>query len=236
MTIRYNIIATNKCGSTILQKVLGCIFGDSKSKTIFNNHNVVTHGEAEYMFSRNTELIDDKIHADDKFVCVPRNPVSMSVSMFYSYAYTHPQNKNQTKKQYKESRLKNQETGLEKYVEQAMKRNSRKIERIFDSKVDKTLIPYELMISNFELFLHQLLDSLNMLHRYEQVYAEHKSDFKPIEDKSDQIVSGKYKGHKRTTDINEWKTKFDKKTLNHYIKMYPIVKTYENYLKSLDIN
>ena len=31
------------------------------SKAIFNNHNVVTHGEAEYMFSRNTELIDDKI-------------------------------------------------------------------------------------------------------------------------------------------------------------------------------
>ena len=113
MTIRYNIIATHKCGSTILKKVLSCIFGDTKSKTLFDNHNVVTHEEAEYMFCRDTELIDDKIHANDKFVCVPRNPVSMSISMFYSYAYTHPQNKNQTKKQYKESRLKNQETGFD---------------------------------------------------------------------------------------------------------------------------
>jgi hypothetical protein len=234
-TTRYNIIATNKCGSTVLHKILRNILEEIPEKT------VVTIGGVEYMFSRTTDYVDDENYINtegvyNKFICIPRNPISMSISMFYSYAYTHGRNKNQTLEQYEEQRLSKQEMGLEKFVEKALGRNSRKIKRIFESKVDKTIIPYELMVSNFELFLQQFLDSLNMLDRYEEAYARWKDDFKPIQDKSEDIVSGDYSGHRRTTDINEWKEKFDEETINRYIKIYPMIVEYEEYLKSLNIN
>lgn len=238
---RYNVIAPHKCGSTILNKILQEILGEptvrSGTRGIFrkvdSTNSAVEHESVEYRFSR---LMPEDHQSQDKCIFIPRNPISMSISMFYSYAYTHAKPHNSmSEEEWQKRCAKRQKMGCEKFVEECISRNCAKIKELFDSDCDKTIIPYELMVSNFELFLQKFLESLNLTDYYDETFHKFKGDFGPIEDKSDDIVAGNYKGHKRTTDINEWQSKFDEATLSRYMDKHSIIKEYHDYVQSFNL-
>lgn len=230
---RYNIIAPHKCGSSILGTILQKIFEKKGNAWTVNSINSAgEHESVEYRFSRR---IPKDLQGQDKCIFIPRNPLAVSISMFYSFAYTHSKPSHSTLEEWQESRSEKQKMGCEKFVEECISRNCKKIKELLDSDCNKTIIPYELMVVNFELFLQKFLDSLNLSDFYGETFNVFKERFQSIEDKSDDIVLGNYTGHRRTTDINEWQSKFNETTLSRYMDEYPIIKEYHDYIQSLNL-
>jgi len=93
------------------------------------------------------------------------------------------------------------------------------------------ILPYELMVSNFKSFLMELLQALDMMSAYNTTLTLWEKEFSPIEDRSDLIVAGETKSHKRTTDIYEWKKKLDDDFLVSLLKECPFISEYDDYLK-----
>jgi hypothetical protein len=238
---RYNIIAPHKCGSSILKQVLrriferkgyACTVKRGYAWTVNSINSAGEHESVEYRFSRR---IPEDLHGQSKCIFIPRNPLAISISMFYSFAYTHLKPEEMTEKRWQNFQAKQQKMGCEKFVEKCISTNCKKIKGIFNSDRDKTIIPYELMVVNFELFLQKFLDSLNLSDFYGETFNVFKERFQPIEDKSDDIVLGNYKGHRRTTDINEWQSKFNETTLSRYMDKYPMIKEYHDYIQSFNL-
>jgi hypothetical protein len=112
---------------------------------------------------------------------------------------------------------------------------SNKIKRFwnFPTTNSKTILPYELMVSNFSKFLKELLQVLDMTSAYDKIYEKWKESFTPIKDQSDLIEAGKIKTHKRTTDIYEWKKKLSNEEQNNLISEFPFIQQYDDFLNKL---
>jgi len=234
---KYIVYAPHKCGSTITNTILADIFNlpkrllMSQEKTINNDT-----GEAKLQFERVVNLkkpanID---FIKDNFIFIPRNPIGITMSMFYSFGYTHKCPACLTEKQFELKRQKIQKEGLHNYIKNNISRQSTKIEKFWNlPTTNKTILPYELMVNDFGKFLKELLQALDMNSVYDKTYEKWKESFTPIKDKSDLIEAGKLKTHKRTTDIHEWKKKLSNEEQSKLLSEFPFIQQYDDFLNKL---
>jgi len=194
-------------------------------------------GEAKLQFERFINLrkpanID---FIKDNFIFIPRNPIGISISMYYSFGYTHNRPRHLSQEKWEMERQKIQKAGLTDYINQMVPRESRKIQNFWDLPTtnSKTILPYELMVSNFSKFLKELLQALDMTSAYDKTYDKWKGSFSKIEDKSGLIVTGQSKDHKRTTDIHEWKKKLSGEEQSKFLSEFPFIQQYDNFLNNL---
>lgn len=233
---KYIIYSPHKCGSTVISKILTNIFNLPKvpiKETTINNDS----GEAKLQFLRLMQLNKPENPIDlnkDDFIFIPRNPIGITISMFYSFGYTHQCPAGSTQEQFESRRQKIQKEGLVNYINRVTPINSKKIEKFWNLPVtNKVTLPYEFMIGNFSEFLKELLQTLDMASVYDKTYEKWKDSFAPIEDKSDLIEAGKLKTHKRTTDVYEWKKKLSNEELSKLLSRSPFVQQYDDFLNKL---
>lgn len=218
----------HKTGSTVLEKILYSI-SESKinKKTYIINEPT---NQTEVHFTRNStdyQLYD----VNDSFIFVIRNPVSICVSKFYSYGYTHVKPPHQKLDDFLKHRELIVSLGLTKFVELNLNDLCDTIENIMNLQYKNLIIlPYELMVTNFDNFIFNLLTFMKVEHLQKPIVSQWSGEFKPIRDLSSKIVAGKSTSHKRTTDIYDWKKKLDEGTLNEYFTKYPVIERYEQFL------
>jgi hypothetical protein len=192
-------------------------------------------GEAKLQFQQLIRLPDAESRIDFNkydFIFIPRNPIGITMSMYYSFGYTHKCPTHITQEQFELKQQKIQKTGLHNYIENNISIQSTKIENFWNLPMtSKTILPYEFMLDNFSKFLKELLQALDMTSVYDKTYEKWKGSFAQIEDKSDLIEAGKLKVHKRTTDIYEWKKKLDEDFLASLLKECPFISEYDKHLK-----
>lgn len=222
---RYIIYAPHKCGSSVLRRITA----DITNVNIKPDKDFIVQtdrGEAKLHFSRKLEL-NQKFTEEDRFVFIPRNPISMCISGYYSFGYTHKQPRNLSEDKFIRQRKRIQQMGLEKFIESRISYECRTIENIlcFDYS-SKTIIPYELMITNFSDFLNHYLTAIDASSSYQSIYSIWHKKFNAIEDQSNLIESGALKTHKRTTDIYEWKKKLDQNKLQNILEQHPVINEY----------
>jgi hypothetical protein len=219
---RYIIYAPHKCGSSVLQRITS----GATNVNIQPDKDFIIQtdrGEAKLHFSRKLDL-NQKFTEEDRFVFIPRNPISICISAYYSFGYTHRKPSRLSDAQFMRWRGKIQKAGLEGYVNNNIKDRCISIQNIlgFDCN-NKTIIPYELMITNFSDFLKNYLTAIDMSSSYQSAHSKWNSEFDPIVDQSDLIESGEIKTHKRTTDIYEWKKKLNQTKLQNILEEYPVI-------------
>lgn len=231
---KYIIYAPHKCGSSIVSKILKSIFDLPRLNMA---EDIVVNNDSGLMKLRFERVINPRKpvgvnFANDNFIFIPRNPTGITISMFYSFGYTHTCPQHITEEQFYLKRQKIKSLGLDGFIENNLAKQSRKIEQFWNlPATNKVILPYELMVSNFKSFSMELLQALDMMSAYNTTLTRWEKEFSPIEDKSDLIVTGKIKPHKRTTDIYEWKKKLDEDFLVSLLKEYPFISEYDNYLK-----
>ena len=236
---KYIIYAPHKCGSTIIGKILTDIFNlperlpMSQEKTINNDV-----GEVKLQFERfiNLKKPANIDFIKDNFIFIPRNPIGITISMYYSFGYTHNWPRHlYTEEEFNLERQAIQKAGLTDYVNKIIHRESRKIQSFWGLPTtnSKTILPYELMLSNFSKFLKELLQALDMASAYDKTYDKWKGSFSKIEDKSELIVTGQSKDHKRTTDIHEWKKKLSDEEQGKLLSRLPFIQQYDHFLNNL---
>ena len=233
---KYIVYAPHKCGSTITSRILTDIFNLPKrlgKETTINNDS----GEAKLQLLRVMQLNKPENPIDlnkDDFIFIPRNPIGITISMFYSFGYTHKCPAGFTQEQFESKRQKIQKEGLANYINRVTPINSKKIEKFWNLSVTKkTILPYEFMIEDFSRFLKDLLQALDMTSVYDKTYEKWKDSFAPIEDKSNLIEAGKLKTHKRTTDVYEWKKKLSNEEQSELLSRSPFVQQYNDFLNKL---
>lgn len=231
MTNKYLIIAPHKSGSTIFQRILRDITtsrtpeAETKSKPA---HFVLKTDdrEIEIEFTRHLNFIDTRDTATS-LVLFTRNPLATCISMYYSFGYTHGKPDHMTDEFFKKWRDNIVNSTLEQYVESKLRVQVKKLNTILDPKLnDKLVLSYELMITNFGECLKQFLDYIQMPQLYESTYKRWNKEFNKIEDRSDEIVKGGLKVHKRTTDIHEWRKKLSPEFIDKMLHQYPAIRKY----------
>lgn len=234
---KYIVYAPHKCGSTVTNTILTDIFNlperllMSQEKTINNDI-----GEAKLQFERVVNLkkpanID---FIKDDFIFIPRNPIGITISMYYSFGYTHRRPQGRSEEEWKNKRQEIQDKGLHGNIKSNLKQQVNKIENFWNfPTANKTILPYEFMIEDFSKFLKELLQALDMNYVYDKTYEKWKESFAPIEDKSDLIEMDNLKTHKRTTDINEWKKKLSNEEQSKYLSEFPFIQQYDDFLNKL---
>jgi len=240
---KYVIYAPHKCGSTVLNTILTDTFNlptrMQMGKEITAN---TDYDKVKLQFERVIAFDKPKSPIDfnkDNFIFIPRNPIGIAISMYYSFGYTHncPRHLKSAKERERfHLRRENiQNLGLHEFVNRNTRIESNKIKRFWDFPTtnSKTILPYELMVSNFSKFLKELLQVLDMTSAYDKIYEKRKGSFCQIKDKSDLIVDGKLKAHKRTTDIYEWKKKLSNEEQNNLISESPFIQQYDDFLNKL---
>lgn len=231
---RYRIYAPRKCGSSVIRRMTADITSVKiLPDRIFPISTDI--GNAELHFSRDFNF-NKQIPKEEHLIFIPRNPISMCISAYYSFGYTHKQPVGMSEDEFLNFRNRIRKQGLETFIEKVVGKQSELIKSILDyNHNNQTIIPYELMVSNFSDFLKQYLDALNMSNLYQTVYSKWNENFKPIRDKSDLIVSGEYKAHKRTTDINEWRKKLESNLIRDILERYPVIGDYLELLSTYNI-
>lgn len=236
---KYIIHAPHKCGSTIVSKILKSVFDLPRIKV---GEDIVVNNDSGLMKLRFERLINPANPAklvgvnlaNDNFIFIPRNPIGITISMFYSFGYTHKCPAGFTQEQFESKRQKIQKEGLANYINRVTPINSKKIEKFWNlPATNKVILPYEFMIGNFSEFLKELLQTLDMASVYDKTYEKWKYSFAPIEDKSDLIEAGKLKSHKRTTDIYEWKKKLSNEEQSKLLSEFPFIQQYDDFLNKL---
>jgi hypothetical protein len=194
-------------------------------------------GEAKLQFERSVNLKkpDNIDFIKDNFIFIPRNPIGLTISMYYSFGYTHDCPGHLTKEEFNLKRQVIQKQGLADYINEMIPRQSRKIQRFWDLPTtnSKTILPYELMVSNFSKFLKELLQAIDMTSAYDKTYDKWKGSFRPINDQSDLIETGKIRTHKRTTDIHEWKKKLSDEEQGKLLSRFPFIQEYDDFLNEI---
>jgi len=235
---KYVIYIPHKCGSTIINKILKQVFNlphlmDGKSVTINTDS-----GKAKLHFERFIRPNIPKNPVDykkDDFIFIPRNPIGIIISMYYSFGYTHSCPRHLTEEKFNLIRQGIQKQELTDYINKNVPRQSSKIQSFWDLPTtnSKTILPYELMVSNFSKFLKELLQALDMTSAYDKTYEKWKGSFRQINDKSDLIETGKIRTHKRTTDIYEWKNKLSNEEQIKLLSRFPFIQQYDDFLNNL---
>jgi hypothetical protein len=194
-------------------------------------------GEAKLQFERvvNLKKPTNIDFIKDNFIFIPRNPIGITISMYYSFGYTHCCPKNLTEEKFNLKRQAIQKAGLTNYVNKRISSQLKKIKSFWDLPTtnSKTILPYELMIDNFSKFLKELLQALDMTSAYDKTYDKWKKSFAKIEDKSNLIETGKIKTHKRTTDIHDWKKKLSHEKQIELLSRFPFIQQYDDFLNNL---
>lgn len=236
---KYIVYAPHKCGSTIISKILADLLSltnchlPPRQEIIFNNDS----NKAKLQFEQMIQLPKPASNVDfnkDDFIFIPRNPIGISISMFYSFGYTHNCPPHRTEEEFNANRKKIQNLGLHQFVKQNAETQFNKIEGFWNfPTANKTILPYEFMVDNFSKFLKELLQSLDMVSAYDKIYKKWKTSFNQIEDKSDLIVIGESKDHKRTTDIHEWKKKLSNEERSKYLSRFPFIQQYDDFLNEI---
>ena len=231
---KYIIYAPHKCGSSILRKMTA----DITNVNIKPDKEFIIQtdrGEAQLHLFRKFKF-SQKNQEEDRLICIPRHPISICISGYYSFGYTHRCPPQFTEVEFARRRKKTQHIGLEGFIENNIKKACKITEHTLHSNYNnKTVIPYELMITNFSDFLKNYLTAINMTSSYQSAYSKWNSEFCPIADRSDLIESGTLKTHKRTTDIYEWKKKLDQNKLQNILKEYPIINEYCELLSTYNL-
>jgi len=235
---KYIIYAPHKCGSTIISKILTDIFNlpnlleANQEKTINNDV-----GEAKLQFQRvvNFKKLTNIDFIKDDFIFIPRNPIGITISMYYSFGYTHRRPKGRSEEEWKNKRQAIQGKGLHGNIKSNLNHQVNKIKNFWNypTKNNKTILPYEFMIEDFSGFLKELLQTLDMTSAYDKTYEKYEDSFSPIEDKSDLIESSNLKTHKRTTDIHEWKKKLSNEEQSKLLSEFPFIQQYDDFLNKL---
>ena len=236
---KYVIYAPHKCGSTILNIILSDIFNlpirmqPGKEITVNTDYDKV-----KLQFERFIRPNKPKSPIDfnkDNFIFIPRNPIGITISMYYSFGYTHCCPRNCTEEEFNANRKNVQKEGLKNFVNRNTPIESKKIKRFwnFPTTNSKTILPYELMVSNFSKFLKELLQVLDINSLYDKTYEKWKGSFAQIEDRSNLIEAGKIKSHKRNTDIYEWKKKLSDEEKSKLLSRFPFIQQYDDFLNNL---
>jgi hypothetical protein len=240
---KYNLVCFHKCGSTIIERIL------SNSASFISQDRTLVKPRIFTPISLTLSDKDVAVDIDmvkrldwlppysgnDKFIFVVRNPLSIAISMFYSFAYTHsPLDSGFSEKDHLEKQLSIQKIGLNKFAGRRMNGLCKNLSKVFDDNEfqNKLILPYELMISNFSQFLHLFLNHINLPSLHQSIYEKHNKSFRPIRDRTDEIIKKGLKIHKRTTDINEWKKKFSTEEIEIFENDFPMVKKYQDFLLS----
>lgn len=213
---KFVFTAIHKTGSSVLERILSNISESTK--------------QTEIIFSR--KFADHQLYdVNDNFIFVTRNPLSICISKFYSFGYTHVKPPHQKLDDFLKHKEHIVSLGLNKFVEVHLNGACKTIENIMDLQYKNLIIiPYELMITDFDKFTLNLLSFMKIEHLQGSIVDRWSDKFKPIRDLSSEIAAGKSKSHKRTTDIYEWKKKIDPDILNQYFTKYPVIKRYEQFL------
>lgn len=192
-------------------------------------------GEAQLYYSRKFNF-DQEITNEDKFIFIPRNPISICISAYYSYGYTHREMPTLNGVEFARFRDNVRKQGLDTYISRNIKAACDKIHNMLHFNCDnKTIIPYELMVTNFSDFLNKYMAAIDMSSSYQSILSSWSNKFIPIEDQSDLIESGLVTTHKRTTDIYEWKQKPDPNQLQDMLERHPVINEYLELLSTYNL-
>lgn len=231
---RYRVYAPHKCGSSILRRILVDVTGARLSDDGY--YPIVTdNGDAEICFSRGFNF-DAQLPEEERLISIPRNPISMCISAYYSFGYTHTQPRGMSEDEFLNFQNRIRKQGLETFIKKTIYKQTKLIQEILSyNHNNQTIIPYELMVSNFSDFLKRYLDALNMSSSYQSAHSRWNRQFGPIPDQSDLIESGEIKTHKRTTDINEWRKKLEPDLIRDILQRHPVIGDYLELLSKNNI-
>lgn len=222
---RYIIYAPRKCGSSVIRRMTADI---TNTRILPDRFFPISTdmGNAELNFTRDFNF-NEQIPKEERLIFIVRNPISICISAYYSFGYTHKKPGHFSDAQFIRWRDKIQKAGLEGNIDNKIETQCNLIQNIldFDCK-NKTIIPYELMVTNFSDFLKNYLTAIDMSSSYQSAYSKWNSEFCPIADQSDLIEFGTLKTHKRTTDIYEWKKKLDQNKLQNILEQHPVINEY----------
>ena len=130
----YNIIAPNKCGSSVLFRILTeesslvrnfrtGLFREEEEEEILDKSLIyelpgISSTDSRVIEINATRHVDylENCNSQDKMVFILRNPIAKAISAFYSYNYTHRFYRVNDPDREREKRKQNRRLGLHGYV------------------------------------------------------------------------------------------------------------------------
>lgn len=214
------LVSFHKCGSSILECIINSINTEIDNPILFSRCSPKNISDTQSY----------------KIAYVVRNPIAICISMYYSFGYTHPIPPHRTAEEFRAKQKLIVAGGLDKFIDDKIQSQVEKISRAFHSQHNnKLILPYELLITDFKKFTNLLFNHFDYDELASQVYNTYAKTFTPIDDKSKDIEKGLYSKHRRTSDINEWKSKIPESKIQKFLNDYPSINQYSNFLKIFNL-
>ena len=226
----------HKCGTCIQNKIFKYISSLKKVNFYMNHQNLLE----KQPFIKTSRLIMNEIKDNSFKIIIIRHPIDRLISQYYSFGYTHPTGahwiknpieRNKISKQLINQKKEIQKMSIDEYIIKNIEDRNEKYMITYKLKNNKNtiVIPYEFMIFKFKKFC-DIIGKVFKINS-ETIFSKFKHEFVDFKDKSDDIIKGKSRTHKRTRQFKEYKTKLSKETIDFLEKNHiEKINQYDNLL------
>ena len=205
-----NILVVHKAASTLLQNIARYI------NTSYGEHKI------NLIRIQNERILTYDGYSKQPYLIIIRHPLNKLISEYYSFGWTHDIVTDfQVRLRAKIKTMK-----LEEFVIFHQK-SVYCYEKIY--RHGSNIIKYENMMDNPKSFFRLMLKLANLDDALDDIYNQFKCEFEYISDKSDDIIKGNYKNHRRILDHTEYLNKLPK-AINEKLetRTIEIIKNYDN--------
>lgn len=245
---KIRVQSSHKCGTCFQEAFFRHLAKNSGLKFFSSSasqHPKLKYEEKFIYWSRNlNERFSIESEQGLKYIGIIRHPFNQLLSRYYSFGWTHnlTNKDHRAQKERKAIQKLSPEEFLLAFLSEdvstgAFRELAPEELKNWNRDVLKESSPYvpftyEMMISNFKSFCKKLGEELAMESQLQFMYKEFKHVFaKEIKDKSEDIVKKGLKTHRRTTDIFEYKKKFEKRTLDKLYDLCPEARDIEDLIE-----
>lgn len=197
--------------------------------------------DTNIFFCRNSGGENLWVEKPVRHLIIARHPIGSAISKYYSFGWTHGVPNEDFVKNVREPI---QKQSLEEFVKDDVQHTVKHLKSTLLPILNKEVsnksflfVPYELIISREVNYFDLVKLSMGSTFKTNKNAFEQrfKKDFEPVSDKSDLIVKGLCKDHRRTSDPFEFEKKISKDIINNIKESFPIIFRYEKLLKNKEI-
>jgi len=218
-----NLLVVHKAASTLQLEI-----ADFVNDILHEEAIRVTRIESDPVFKDNIFI---QKYSNLNYICVLRHPLNKLISMYYSYGWTH-NNPNQDPKRI-EARQRARSKTLDEYIEFMQYSFIRRYDILLAERND--ILHYENIMEYPKEYFKIISNRINnpvLLGGQSLTKAlndQFGNEFIKISDKSDDIIKGLYKGHKRNLDRLEYSKKLKSSTIDNLdLAITNLIKRYNN--------